>query len=192
VRTVRWPKGRCHGRPGDLPSWQERHQSCRRTRKPCAAFEKRCDGSFLPFWRAEPLPRQNCRVRSRCRFFLPRLRPFFCHCHGSRRRCLSINYRWHAPRCVGATRGHRDHSFPCVDARCVALTDFLTSLLDALRSCGASRVCPSPRGRLFSDFHFLCIQIGGHGGHDHDRRDRHRLHHCIVNDVVTVLVASCD
>jgi hypothetical protein len=109
----------------------------------------------------------------------------FCCCRGSCCRCSSINYRWRAPRCVGAARGHCNRSFSRVNGRHVVPTFSSTSLLDNRCPCGTSHARLSPRDCFFDCcVRVLFVRAGVHFGYDHNCRDHCHRRRRIVNDTI--------
>ena len=85
----------------------------------------------------------------------------------------------------------RLRSRSCSRAAC-CLRPIFTSHQRSLHSTqcrhrGAFCARPSPRGRLFVDCRVRRVQLGGHGGPDHDRRDHH---HRRVDGNVTLVATA--
>ncbi len=82
----------------------------------------------------------------------------------------------------------------------IIMTDpFLASTLVALRPRFFGRrcstliaLCPLPRGCIFFYCCILCTLIGSHGGHDHNHRDCHRRHRCIIDNTIDYRHVVCD
>ena len=103
---------------------------------------------------------------------------------GYRCRCSSSDRCWPAPCHRGATCGHCDQLFHCINTRRVAPSGFFDNVV-ARRSSRSRRFSRSSVATWlpFVDCHVLRVYIGNHGGHDRNRRDRH----CIVVVVSTTM-----
>ncbi len=93
------------------------------------------------------MAKMSCSLSSS--LFSSLLTTIFLSLSHSPRCCLSINYQWRAPCRVGAACGRCNHSFCCVNARCIAPTFFSTSSHDDRCPRGTSHACPLPRDCLF-------------------------------------------